>query len=44
MYVSGNADEAAQFWAQEAATLLDASYGYELIQLIGRVSGKSVLL
>lgn len=38
VYVSGEMDEAAEIWTREASSLIEASYGYELIQLIGRVS------
>jgi hypothetical protein len=38
LYVSGKADEAMEAWRREASVLIEASYGYELIQVIGRVS------
>jgi hypothetical protein len=40
VYISGKTDEATEIWTREASTLIEASYGYELIQLIGRVSGR----
>ena len=38
LHVSGKTEEAAEFWAHEASTLIEASYGYELIQVIGKVN------
>jgi len=43
VYISGKTDEATEIWTREASTLIEASYGYELIQLIGRVSGRLAL-